>query len=127
MWRVVGAAREGIVLKRAASVFQPGLKTGASRFEQLELDRPARLLLRDSGSRPHPAAADKLTDSDLHDVAAAQLAVDGEVEERAVAEVSFPVEPESDGPNLLRLERALRTDHASGVPGPPLRDRRVEL
>src|SRR5262249_14959890 len=35
--------------------------------------------------------------------------------------------PEPNGPNLLRLERALRADHASGVPGPPLPDRRVEL
>jgi hypothetical protein len=96
-------------------------------YEQLELDRPARLLLCDRSSRPHPAAADKLTDPDLHDVAAAQLAVDGEVEERAVAEASFPVEPEPYGPDLLRLERALCADHASGVPRPPLQDCRVEL
>jgi hypothetical protein len=36
-------------------------------------------------------------------------------------------EPEPDRPNLLRLESALRTDHASGIRRPALPDRRVEL
>ena len=75
-------------------MLEPSLKAGAGRFEQLELDRPTGRLLRDRGSRPDPAAADKLTDSDFHDIAAAQLAVDGEVEKRAVPGAPFPVEPE---------------------------------
>jgi integrase len=42
--------------------------------------------------RSHSTAADELTDPDLHDVAATQLAVDSEIEKRAVAETPFPVE-----------------------------------
>jgi hypothetical protein len=76
---MVGAAREGVVLDRAAPAFQPNLETGPSRFEQLELNRPTGLLLGHRGPRHDPAAADQLTDPDFHDVAAAQLAVDGEV------------------------------------------------
>src|SRR5262249_47544289 len=125
--RVAGPAREGVVVEHTASSFQPSLETGASRFEQLELDRPASLLLRDRGSRSHPAAAHEFADPDLHDVAATQLAVDGKVEKRPVTETPFSVEPEPDGPNLLRPECALRTDHASGVPRPPLSNCRVEL
>jgi hypothetical protein len=86
-----------------------------------------RLLLRDSGSGSHSFAADELTDPDFHYVAAAQLAIDGKVEQRPVAQTPFSVEPEPDGPDLLRLESAFRADHASGVPRPSLPDRRVEL
>jgi hypothetical protein len=56
-----------------------------------------------------------------------QLAIDGKVEQRPVAQTPFSIEPEPDGPDLLRLESALRADHASGVPLPPLPDCRVEL
>ena len=68
--RVIGAAREGVVVERPTPVFQPSLEAGASRFEQLKLDPAACLLLRDSGSRSHPAAADEFADPDLHDVTA---------------------------------------------------------
>jgi hypothetical protein len=102
-------------------MFQPSLEAGTSRFEQLELDRPARLLLHDRRSRPHPAAADQFADPDLHDVTTTQFVVDRKVEERPVAITPFSIEPEPDGPNPLRLERALRANHTSGVPRPPLR------
>src|SRR5579872_2022051 len=124
---MIGAAREGEVFERPTPVFQPSLYACASRFEQLEPDRTARLLLSDSGSGSHSAAADELTDPDFHDVAASQLAIDGKVEQRPIAQTPFSVEPEPDGPDLLRLESAFCADHASGVPRPSLPDRRVEL
>ena len=71
---MVGPAWERVVLNGAAPEFEPSLKTGSGRFEQLELDRPASLLPGDRGPCPDPAAADKLADPDLKDVAAAQLA-----------------------------------------------------
>jgi hypothetical protein len=52
------------------SAFRPSLHTGASRFEQLELDRPAHPLLHDRRCRPNPAAADQFADADFHDIAA---------------------------------------------------------
>jgi hypothetical protein len=51
----------------------------------------------DRGSRPHPSTADELIDSELHHIAAAQLAVDGEIEKRAAMEAPFAVKPEPDG------------------------------
>jgi len=90
---MVGAAWESVVFECPTPTLKPSLKAAASRFEQLELDRPARLLLRDSGSRSHPAAADELSDPDFHHVAASQLAVDGKVEQRMVAETPWPSLP----------------------------------
>jgi hypothetical protein len=49
-------------------------------------------------------------------VAAAQLAVDGEVEKRSVPQSAMLVEPEPDRPDLLRLERSLGADKAAFVP-----------
>jgi len=62
----------------------PAWRTAECRCGSHGLDRPARLLLRDSGSRSHPAAADELSDPDFHHVAASQLAVDGKLEQRMV-------------------------------------------
>ena len=117
---MVGAAWGRVVFECSTPVFKPSLEAGASRFEQLEPDRPARLLLRDSGSRSHPAAADEFSDPDFHHVTASQLAVDGQVEQRTVAETPFSIEPEPDSPNPLWLERTLRADRFSGIPWPPL-------
>ena len=120
---MIGAAREGVVVEPPAPVFQPSLEAGASRFEQLELDRSARLccvIVALVLTRP------PLTSS-LIRVFTTQLAVDGKVEKRPVAETPFSVEPKPYGPNLLWLERALRADYPSGVPRPLLPSCRVEL
>jgi hypothetical protein len=118
---------KGVVVKRATPVFQPSLLAGASRVEQFELDGPARLSLHDRRSRPDPAAGDEFTDPNLHDVAVARLAVDGKVEQSPVANTPVPVEPEPYRPNLVRLQRALGPDNASGIPRSPLPGGRVEL
>ena len=74
------------------------------------------LLLNDDRSRANSAAADKVTDLDLDDITSAQLAVDREVKHRAIAQAALAVEPESDGPDLLRLQRPLGADLPTGVP-----------
>lgn len=101
-------------------MIQPILEARTSRLGQLELDRPTRLLLHDCGSRPHLTAAEEVADADFHDVAATQFPVDGKVEQCPVVKTPFSVEPESDGPDLLRLECALRADQVPRVPQPPL-------
>lgn len=127
MARVVGAAGEGEILGRASPAFQPRLQTGAGSFEQLELDRPARFLLGNGRSRSHLTSAHELANPYLHDVAAAQLTVSREVEQRAIADAAFSVEPEPNGPDLLWLKRALCPNDASSVSRPPLPDCRVKL
>jgi hypothetical protein len=48
------------------------------------------------------ASADEITDAKLDQIAAAQLTVDGKIEQCAVSEASLCVKPEPDGPHLLR-------------------------
>jgi hypothetical protein len=125
--RSIGSAWEGVVVKRATSVFQPGLVTGARRLEQLELDRSARLFLHNRGSGPNTAAADEFTDPDFHDVAASQFAVDGKIEQCRVTQPSLSIEPEPDRLYLLRLERVPGSHHPSSIPRQPVSGYRVEL
>jgi hypothetical protein len=48
------------------------------------LHGPARLLLHHHRTRPDTATADEVTDANLHYIATAQLAVDGQVEQRPI-------------------------------------------
>jgi hypothetical protein len=72
-------------------------------------------------------AADEVSDSDLDDVTSSQLAVDCEIEHRSVALPAFVVEPESNGPDLLWLQRTFRANHSARVPRAPLFGRRIIL
>ena len=51
----------------------------------LKLDRPAGLLLLDDGARRDPFAARDVADLQCHEVAATQLAVDAQIEQRQLA------------------------------------------
>jgi len=51
----------------------------------LELDRPAGLLLLDDGARSDPFAVRDVAHLQGHEVAATQLAVDAQVEQRQIA------------------------------------------
>ena len=103
MLRLFASARKDVVVDCASPVLQPRLYAGSSSLKQLELDRPAGLLLDNRGPRPDPTTAEKLANPDFDDVAAAQLAVDGKVEQSSVAKPSFSVEPKPYRPYLLRL------------------------
>ena len=78
---MIGSAREGVVIKRARAALQPSQHARPRRFEQLELHRPACLLLDDHRTRPDTATADEVTDANLHHIATVQLAIDGQVEQ----------------------------------------------
>ena len=56
---------------------------------------------------PHASARRYIHDPDLDQVAAAQLTVNGEVEQRPVAQPSALVEAEAYRPELLLFQRAL--------------------
>jgi hypothetical protein len=86
MLRAVVPARESIVVERAATMLKPRLDAGSRRLKQFELHGPAGLLLHNRRPRPDPAAADEIANTDFDDVAAAQLAVDGKVEQGPVTQ-----------------------------------------
>ena len=85
MLAVVGPAREGKVVESAASTFEPRQDARPGRLKKLELHRPAGFSLDNNCSRPNPTAAYEVAGPDLDDVAAAQLAVDCQVEHGSVA------------------------------------------
>ena len=66
-------------------------------------------------SAPDPSAGDEVADLDLHNAAAAQLAVDHQIKEDSVPQLTLVVEPEADGPNLLRRQCPFGISGASGV------------
>jgi hypothetical protein len=85
-------------------------------FGDFELDRPAGLLLDHGRAIPHRAADTHVIDPQGDQIAAAQLAVDRQVEQREIALSNLKLKPDPDGPDLFRLERALLTDQAALVP-----------
>ena len=93
----------------------------------LELDRPTCLLLNDDGTGAYLPANDQVTDFDPDHVAATQLAIDSQVEQRPITQPTMLVKEEADSPNLSRLQRPLRTDFPSNVPCRSVRRCGIEL
>jgi hypothetical protein len=60
-----------------------------------------------------------VADLQFDQVAAAQLAVDRQVEQGQVARLPLQFKADSDRPDLLRLQRRLLTDNLSLFPGQP--------
>jgi len=97
---VIDAARERIIVNRAASPLKPGKQAGARIVHQLELNRSTGLLLNDDRARPNVIAAHNLADLALHDVAAPKLAVDRQVEQRSIANAPMLIKKEANCLNL---------------------------
>jgi hypothetical protein len=108
---------EQIVLRLQTRLVDPRGDGQPGRLGQLELHRPLRLSLDDHGSGqvligvhhvPHPQA---------HQITAPQLAVDCQVEHGQVADLMFVLQVESNGPDILWLERWFLADQLAFVSG----------
>jgi hypothetical protein len=115
---VIDPAREYEVIGRAAPTFNPSEDVAAGGFKEFELNGPAGLLLNDDRPRTNPVAADKFADPDFDDITSAQLTVYREIEHRAVTQSVFAIQPKSDRPDLLRLQRAFGAKLTTCVPRP---------
>jgi hypothetical protein len=124
---VVHPTWESEVVECAAPTLKPSQDAGAGWFKKLELDGLAGLLLDDDGSGPDLSATDEIANPDLHNVAAAQFAVDREVEHGPIPYPSLLVQPEADGPDLLRFKRALSAELSTCVPRLPVSDAWIVL
>jgi hypothetical protein len=122
---VVHPAWESEVVECAAATLKPSQDARAGRFKKLELDGATCLSLDDGGPGADPPATDEVANSDLHDVTAAQLAVDREVEHRSISDPLLLVQPEADGPDLLRFEGALCAELSTCVPRLPVPEPRI--
>jgi hypothetical protein len=61
-------------------------------------------------------AQSDVIDPKSNEIATTQLAVDGEVEQRQIALAVLELQPDANGPDLLRLKRALLADETAFVP-----------
>jgi len=98
-------------------VRQPGNQAFPGLLRQLELHGLFCLLLYDGRPVPGRGIDDELADAQLHEIATAQLAVDGDFEQRQVTNAAFALKSEADGPDLFGLERQLGSDKGTLVPG----------
>jgi hypothetical protein len=74
--------------------------------EQLELNRPTCFLLHYDRTCSDLPAADKVSDLHLHQVAAPELAVERQVEQRPIRQAAALIEVKSDLPYPLRFKNA---------------------
>jgi len=104
---MVVSAWEDKIVERSASAFQSCAHRFPGRLYQFELHRLFRLRLHDDSSVPNAPSGHDVANAYLDHVAAAQLAIDREVEQRPFTSTPVPVEAEADRPHLLLLQRAL--------------------
>ena len=82
-----------------------------------ESDRNAGLSLPDGGAIDGVSIRRNVVDLESHDIAPAQLAVDGEIEYRQVTGASLDLQLGPDRPNMLWPQRGLWPDQLAFVPG----------
>jgi hypothetical protein len=124
---MINPTRKDKIVKGTAATFKPSEDASAGRIKQLELNGSAGLPLHHERARPDLATRDEITDLDLHYVAAPQLAIDRKIEHGAVAYPALTIEPESDRPDLLRLQRALAAYLPAGIPRAPISGAWIKL
>jgi hypothetical protein len=82
---VVDPARKDEIEDRAATALQPCLQACTRLSHDFELNRPAGLLLNNRRALADLVAADDVTNLELDEIAAPQLAVDRQIEQRSIA------------------------------------------
>jgi hypothetical protein len=108
---------ENEVVQRAFPPLQPSQQALARFSHDLELNRTTGLLLNDGCPVANGPAADEIANAQLHQIAPAQLAVDGQVEQGSVAQPLVLIEVEPDGPNVARPQWSLGSHILPGVQG----------
>lgn len=106
--------------------FKPGEKCRAHISRQFELDGSIGLLLNHGGTISDICASDNIADLQLHQVATAQFAIDGEIEKRSISQPSLAVEMKTDCSNLRLRERPFSPHVFTGIPRNPALHRRVK-
>jgi hypothetical protein len=114
---IMNAAWEEVLSVSWDRIGKPIANCCSRLFGDLELDRPARFPLDYRGSVLHPVPDAHVAYPQPHEVAAPQLAIDGEIEQSKVASALFKLEPDADCPDLPRSQRTFLTNEAALVPG----------
>ena len=107
MGRLHNAAWKEELLRLQMSRRDPGGDRVSRLLGDLKLHRPLGLLLHDNRARGDVTALDHIVDAKPDQVASAQLAVDGEVEQREFPGSMIQLQSNPDGPDLLQFQRGL--------------------
>ena len=82
---------------------EPLANSSTGLLRNLELHRPAGLLLNDGRAIANSPASKHVIDPQSDEIAAPELAVDGEIEHREIAFSTLQLKPYPDCPDILRL------------------------
>ena len=82
-------------------IAQHAIDCATSLLRHFELDRPPGLLLDHGGAIPHPASDVYVIDLQRDEIAAAQLAIDREIEQSEVALPTLQLKPDPNCPRHL--------------------------
>jgi hypothetical protein len=107
-------AREKVLPGAKLRVDHPIPDCRSRLLGDLELNRPVGFHLDHGGAVAHMASHGHVVDPEANQVATAQLAVDGEIEQREVATPLFELKPDADCPDV---QRALLANQAPLIPG----------
>jgi hypothetical protein len=78
------------------------------RFGEFEANRPAGLALPDIGAVNCVAIGRHVFDIERNKIAAAQFAIDGEIEQRQIPHAPLQLQPGTYGPDMADTQRWLR-------------------
>jgi hypothetical protein len=84
------------------------------------LNWPAGLLLDNRRAVTDLAAARNVTNPELDEITATQLAIDRQIKQRSISHALVFIQIEPNSPDISRLERAFRSHILSSIPGAPL-------
>lgn len=117
MGRPCHPARKQELVAPKMSLLKPGPYRHSCRFRYFELNWPLRFPLDHHGSGKYLATMGNVAHAQADEIAAAQLAVDCQIEHGEVTDGVRVLEVDSDRPDVLRLEGRLLPDELSLVPG----------
>jgi hypothetical protein len=92
------------------------LQRGSGLFRELKLNRTTGLVLDYRRALSDAAARSYVIDPKADEVAAAKLAVDGEVEHRQIAFAALHLKSNTNGPDLFRPQETLLANERALVP-----------
>src|ERR1022692_13486 len=116
MWRLRNAAWKEELLRLQVGRRDPGGDRVPRLLGDLKLHRSLGLLLHDNRAGGDATALDHIMDAKPDQIAPAQLAVDGEVEQREFPGSMIQLQSNPDGPDLFQFQWRLLAEQLALVP-----------
>jgi len=113
----VSATWKDPILKFSLSNAEIVVECGTRMIGDLECHRPPGFLLTDRRTGERVAIGCDINHPDGDDIAATQLAIDGEVEQRKIAQLALQLELRADRPDMLGLQWRLLPNDFTFVSG----------